>query len=304
MEHKIFNYSMILSQKSLECLREMINEKTQYRSGPNLVQFFNRLGFRESYGQGFPSRWYYTDERLAKINGKPELDKCIKMVFNPAEFVTRLEVLKSCLDEFNEYLAFDGWKVEVKNTGVEIHRTIGPDIESKLKDQNGSNISLTESDFLKVEIEEISFSQLRIEESLKPVLEARMSEMKANFKARAYLSVIFMAGSMLEGILLSLANQYPKVFNQSIVSPKSRDGKVKQFYDWSLNDLITVAHSVGILKEDIAKFSHVLRSFRNYIHPFQQRLENFYPDENTAKICMQVLKGALSQIMLYTASYS
>ena len=302
--HKTFNYRMILTRKSLECLREMINEKTQYRSGPILVQFFNRLGFHDSYGQGFPSRWYFTDERLAKINGTPELDKCISMVFNPAEFVTRLDVLKSCLDEFNEYLAFDGWKVEIKNTGVEIHRTTGPDIESKLKDQNGSIISLTESDFLKVEIEDISFSQLRIEESLKPVLEARMSEMKANFKARAYLSVIFMAGSMLEGILLSLANQYPRAFNQSIVAPKNKDGKVKQFYDWTLNDLITVAHSVGVLKEDIAKFSQVLRSFRNYIHPFQQRLENFYPDENTAKICMQVMKGALSQIMLYTASYS
>ena len=294
---------MILSKKSLESLRDMINEKTTYRSGPNLVGFFNRLGFHDSYGQGFPSRWFYTDERLARINGTPELDKCIKMVFNPAEFIGKLDKLKTCLNEFNEYLAFDGWKVEVKNTGVEIHRTSSPDIESRLKEQSDNKISLTESDFLRVEIEEIDISQLRIEESLKPVLEARMSEMKANFKAKAYLSVIFMAGSMLEGILLSLANQYPRAFNQSATAPKNKDGKVKQFYDWSLNDLIAVAHSVGILKEDIAKFSHVLRSFRNYIHPFQQRLENFYPDENTAKICMQVMKGALSQIMQYTCNH-
>ena len=294
---------MILSKKSLESLRDMINEKTTYRSGPNLVDFFNRLGFHDSYGQGFPSRWYYTDLHLAKINGTPELDKCIKTVFNPAEFIGKVDKLKTCLDEFNEYLAFDGWKVEVKNTGVEIHRTSCPDIESKLNGQSGSKISLAESDFLKVEIEEIDISQLRIEESLKPVLEARMSEMKANFKAKAYLSVIFMAGSMLEGILLSLANQYPRAFNQSDTAPKNKDGKVKQFYDWTLNDFITVAHSVGVLKEDIAKFSHVLRGFRNYIHPFQQRLESFYPDENTAKICMQVMKGALSQIMQYTSSH-
>jgi len=43
---------MILCKKTLEFLREMINEKTEYRSGPKLVQFFNDLGFKDSYGQG------------------------------------------------------------------------------------------------------------------------------------------------------------------------------------------------------------------------------------------------------------
>jgi hypothetical protein len=45
---------MILSKKALEKLRDLINEETEYRSGPKLVQFFNKLGFTDSYGQGFP----------------------------------------------------------------------------------------------------------------------------------------------------------------------------------------------------------------------------------------------------------
>ena len=287
---------MVLSQKSLDSLREMINEKTMYRKGAELVRFFNQLGFNEQYGYGFPSRWAYTDEKLTAINGRPELDKCIKMVFNPSEFIGRVDDLRSCLKEFNEYLAFDGWKVEVKNTGVEIHRVIGHDIESQLKESYEADNIMTEADFLKVEIEEIDISQLAVEETLKPVLEARMAEMKSCFKAQAYLSVIFMAGSMLEGILLSLANQNPRAFNQSTIAPKNKENRVKPFHDWTLNDLITVAYSIGILKQDIAKFSHVLRDFRNYIHPYQQMSERFFPDENTAKICMQVMKGALLQI--------
>jgi len=293
---------MILSPKSLECLREMINEKTTYRSGPVLVAFFNQLGYNERYpygNGGFPSRWAYTDEKLKAINGKPELDQCIKMVFNPAEFIGQTDVLVSCLKEFNEYLAFDGWKVEVKNTGVEIHRTSGPDIETKLKEQAQVSGDVSEADFLKVEIEEINISQIPVDEVLKPVLEGRMAEMKSCFKARAFLSVIFMAGSMLEGILLSLANQNPRVFNQAMVAPKNKDGKVKAFHEWTLNDLISVAHELGILKKDVAKFSHVLRDFRNYIHPYQQMSERFSPDENTAKICLQVMKGALLQISQY-----
>ena len=287
---------MILSNKTLECLREMINEKTDYRSGPKLVSFFNHLGFNDTYGNGFPSRWIYTDQRLSSINGKPELDRCIKIVFNPAEFIGRVDVLRDCLDEFNQYLAFDGWKVEVKNTGVEIHRTTGPDIESKLKENTVTSEDVSEADFLKVEIEDINVSQIPVDEVLKPILEVRMSEMKSCFKSKAFLSVIFMAGSMLEGILLSLANQNPRQFNQATVAPKNKEGKVKVFHEWTLNDLINVAHEIGILKKDVAKFSHVLRDFRNYIHPYQQMSERFFPDENTAKICLQVMKGALVQI--------
>lgn len=293
---------MEISSKSLGCLREMINEKTTYRSGPVLVSFFNQLGFNDWYpygNGGFPSRWAYTDEKLQKLNGTPELDKCVKMVFNPAEFIGKMDMLSACLNEFNEYLAFDGWKVEVKNTGVEIHKTSGPDIEKKLKEQESVSSDVTESDFLKVEIEEINISKVPIDEVLKPVLEARMTEMKSCFKAKAYLSVIILAGSMLEGILLSIANQKMRAFNQAPVAPKNKEGKVKAFYEWSLNDLINVAHEIGILKKDVAKFSHVLRDFRNYIHPYQQMSERFFPDENTAKICMQVMKGALVQIVAY-----
>ena len=290
---------MILSQNTLEELRELINEKTEYRKGSVLVKFFNQLGFSDVYGNGFPSRGYYTDEKLQCINGTPELDKCIKMLFNPSGFINRVAVLRSCLDEFNEYLAFDGWKVDVKNTGVEIHKVSGPDIETKLKEQPVVSGDVSEADFLKVEIEEIDVNQIPVDEVLKPVLERRMAEMKSCFKAKAYLSVIFMAGSMLEGILLSLANQKPRAFNQANVAPKNKEGKVKAFHEWTLHDLINVAHEIGILKKDVAKFSHVLRDFRNYIHPYQQMSERFFPDENTAKICMQVMKGASLQISQY-----
>ena len=77
---------MILTPKSLEKLRCLINEETEYRSGPQLVQFFNALGFSDSYGQGFPSRWMFTDEKLKAINGTPELDKCLRTVLSPEEY--------------------------------------------------------------------------------------------------------------------------------------------------------------------------------------------------------------------------
>ena len=73
---------MIISQKTIEKLRALINEETEYRSGPKLVAFFNKYGFADLYEPGFPSRWIYTESKLKELNGKPELDKCIKLEFN------------------------------------------------------------------------------------------------------------------------------------------------------------------------------------------------------------------------------
>jgi len=96
---------------------------------------------------------------------------------------------------------------------------------------------------------------------------------------------------------LGLAQNNPAMYNQAKSAPKdNKTGKIRLFHEWTLSNLIDVSCEVGFLREDVKKFSHSLRDFRNYIHPFQQMSENFSPDENTAKICFQVLKAALFQI--------
>ena len=69
-----------------------------------------------------------------------------------------------------------------------------------------------------------------------------------------------------------------------------------RFHEWSLAQLIDVACEVGMLKPDIKKFSHGLRDFRNYIHPYEQVVSGFAPDEHTAKVCLQVLKATLASL--------
>ena len=91
--------------------------------------------------------------------------------------------------------------------------------------------------------------------------------------------------------MLGTASVRAKDFNQSSLSPKDKLGKVKQFEEWTLNDFINVARDLGLVGEDVKKFSHALRDFRNYIHPFQQMASKFNPDQHTAKICWQVLQA-------------
>jgi len=280
---------MILQDKSLEKLRLLINEETEYRSGPKLVSFFNDLGFDDSYGQGFPSRWMYTDDKLAQINGTPELDKCIKKLFAPVNFIGRFTDLDSFIKDFNQFIAFDKWKI-IRNE-AEI-RFVKAD-KIKFDDSSGE---IKEDEFLKREFSEISLEKIGLDGVVTETLKYRFDEIKKCLSVNAPLSVIFFAGSTLEGILLGIASKYPKAFNQSKSSPKDKEGKVKQFPNWTLSNYIDVAYDVGLLMEDVKKFSHSLRDFRNYIHPYEQMSSGFNPDKHTAKICWQVLKAAIYQL--------
>jgi len=155
---------------------------------------------------------------------------------------------------------------------------------------------MTEEAFLNQEFNRIDLNKLGIDGVITLVLNQRIDEIKKCLNAKAPLSVIFLCGSVLEGILLGIATKMPKEFNSSISSPK-KDGKVLQFQDWTLANFIDVAYSIKLLGEDVKKFSHVLRDFRNYIHPYQQQVSEFKPDEHTAKICWQVLQAAISQLL-------
>lgn len=158
------------------------------------------------------------------------------------------------------------------------------------------NVDATAEDFLRHDIDEIPISRLNIESAIAAILEQRRTEVDLCLTARVPLSAIIMCGSILEGLLLGLAQKNMVAFNLAPSSPRHPDGTVKKLNDWTLAQFIDVAHSLGYLGLDVKKFGHVLRDFRNYIHPYAQLSQSFNPDMNTAKISWQVLKAAIHDI--------
>lgn len=282
---------MRISQKTIEQLRIIINgdDTSDYRSGPKLVSFFNDLGFNDKYGQGFPSRWAYTEDRLNRINGTPELDKCLRSVFAVINYVGRIDVLDKLIAEFNQYLAFDKWQVVRDNDTItfkRLDRVIVDPSQFASKETN-------ETEFLKQTFD-IDIDALNLDTSVTAIIKSRLLETEKCINNEAPLSAVFMIGSIMEGMLLGIATAYPQSFNQARSAPKDqKTGKTKKFPDWTLNNLIDTAAEIGILNIDVKKFSHALRDFRNYIHPYSQMASDFSPDQHTALICFQVLKAAI-----------
>lgn len=285
---------MKLNHRTLKELGSLITgdgDGNKYRTGPDLVSFFNRLGFNDQYGQGFPSRNSYALDRIEKINGKPEIDQCIRMAFDPIEYIDDEETLNQRIEHFNKFLAFDGWKLLREGNKI---RICSAKSEEKTRDKKTSKSEITTQEFLSLSYK-INISHLNLDSAITTVLEQRISEISNCMKANANLAAVILTGSVLEGLLLALANAHPKGFNTSKSAPKNQTGKVKMFHEWTLNDLIECACEVGILEDDVKTFSHYVREYRNYIHPYQQMMSNFFPSHETAEICNQVLKAAIVQ---------
>lgn len=160
-----------------------------------------------------------------------------------------------------------------------------------------ANIEETVDDFLHKDFAEISLEKLKIDSSVIEILDSRIGEIKNSIKSKSALSCVILCGSVLEGILLGIASSRAKDFNQCDISPKNKNTqKVLPLNEWTLANFIDVSHNLGLIGLDVKKYSHSLRDFRNYIHPYQQMYSRFSPDIDTAKISWQVLKAAINDL--------
>ncbi|MCY3991675.1 MAG: hypothetical protein OXF50_10670 [Caldilineaceae bacterium] len=146
------------------------------------------------------------------------------------------------------------------------------------------------------EIEIPDIQSLPVDPAVFEVIQDRLEEAQTCLSAGAYLAAIFLCGSVLEAALLGAAQNEPEKFKRSLDSPKTSKGQVKNLRDWSLSQLIDVAYAEGLLKQDTQQFSHVLRNFRNYIHPERQLKEGFKPDKLTSEGCLHALTSALADL--------
>ena len=149
-------------------------------------------------------------------------------------------------------------------------------------------------------IEPFSLHPSLVDEDLFQILESRYREAQLCL-AHSPLATIMLCGSLLEGTLLGIAQKRPKDFNTARQAPKYNN-KVKKFGDWSLAEFINVAHALDLFPRDAKDFSHILRNFRNYIHPHQQLTENFSPNKHTAEACLAAVKSAISHLNRHIAA--
>lgn len=263
-----------------------------YRSSSFLTRFFQNIGINAIH-DGSTRKWW-TLEILKQLQ-PADIEKVILRLSDLREYKGSKESLKLAVKSMNEILLMDNLSVGFEGNRSILKRATPIDLNEDeiLKYQPAQN----EEEFLKQQFtEEIKIGELGFDSIITNYLQSRVNEIQSCPKNKVALGSIFLLGSTLEGLLLATALNNHSVFTSSTSAPKDKTGNIKKIYDWKLNELIDVSYAVGFLGLDIKKFSHVLRDFRNYIHPYQQMSQNFNPDQQTVDICWQVFKSVFSQL--------
>lgn len=254
-----------------------------YRSGGQLTQFFDRAGLPHLRHDGTTRKWW-TLEAL-RLCGSAEKAAVIKRLASPKEYGGDPGQIRKAVTALNLLLRVECLRVELK--GVEpliakIKKPVFYDLKEEVELK-----PLPPPDFLK----------LGLEQGVGELLAQRWDEAQRNVDGKSYLSAIIMMGSLLEGLLLGTLQKNPRLANQASSTPKdATSGKPKPFWQWTLAEMIEVAHTLGWLGLDVKKFSHALREFRNLIHPYEQLATKANPDEDTCKISWLVVQAAVNDL--------
>jgi hypothetical protein len=103
-----------ISERSIAALAKVITGDSHispYKSGPVLVKLFNEFGADDTYGQGFPSRWQYAENKIRAINGTSLLDSLISNILDQRDWHEFEKPSGEAVDYLNDYLKYDGYEI-------------------------------------------------------------------------------------------------------------------------------------------------------------------------------------------------
>lgn len=252
-----------------------------YRSGSELSRFFQRADVERFQHDGSTRKWWTLDA-LRKCTG-PELQKIILRLSSPKEYGGNPTNTKMAIDSLNSILRLEGLEVFLNGVTPQLKK-IQPTIDNEPKKK------------LKP-LPPPKFDLLSLDPGIPELLQARWEEASLCLQAKAFLASTIIMGSLLEGLLLGVLSRFPRKANESLSAPKyPGTDKVKLFHEWTLAEMIDVAHTEQWIDLDVKKFSHALREFRNLVHPYQQLAMKTFPDEDTCKMCWLVVQAAVNDL--------
>lgn len=109
---------MKISEQTISALGSIITGDkglSPYRSGLKLVDFFNQFGAEDVYASGFPSRWYYAEEKLREFNDTLTMKEIVVAAFDPRHYLGTEYDVCVAVEHLNQFLEFDNY--ELRPTG-------------------------------------------------------------------------------------------------------------------------------------------------------------------------------------------
>lgn len=136
---------MKISDYSVQKIGEFIAgdpEGWPYRRGVDLVDFFNKQGFRDVYGEGFPTRRVFAQEKVAALNGKPKLKDVFREMLDPRLWIEiNGHTVEACATQINEILRYDGYEMVRDGNFYKVRELAGAVIEVEHRFEESEELS-------------------------------------------------------------------------------------------------------------------------------------------------------------------
>jgi hypothetical protein len=191
------NNKLKLSEYTIQHLAKIICGDYNYMpyiKGYELVSFFNKYGFNEVYGNGFPSRWMYAEDKIRFLNGKDEMRLIIEEIVDPRRFYGLEINVETAVEEINKVLKYD--KYELKKVG----------------------------DFYKISLPEGSLIQAETTKSINhEFINEQIEKCKKKIREEDYNGAITNSRSLIEAIFIEIIERHEK-------SEVKNDGNIENLW--------------------------------------------------------------------------
>ncbi len=133
-----------LSEHTISALGSIITGdggRSPYRTGSQLVLFFNQFGSKEAYESGFPSRWYYAEEKLREFNGTPTIKDILVAALDPRHFLFKETDINVAVEHLNQFLEFDNYELRPSGKRWDVYKLNGSPIELSHPYENSGELT-------------------------------------------------------------------------------------------------------------------------------------------------------------------
>jgi hypothetical protein len=188
-----------ICEKSVQCIAISItgdNGRASYKSGYDLVKFFNQFGFYDIYEQGFPPRKQYSIDKVTELNLMGRINEVIKAFLDPRDFIDTDYDIAKLVEYINKFLFFDYLVLENKQYEYELiefanNRVIDKQLVALEPD-------ITENSSTEKRKLNLFFSYSHFDENLRNELEKHLIMLKHNGLIETWYDRVIDAGTELD----------------------------------------------------------------------------------------------------------
>lgn len=282
-----------LDRQTLERLADLIVGDEPWapkaRGSYELSLFFEEAGFDDAVHDGSSKRpWVIERLKSAHEDG---LAAAILRLASPKEYGGDVHQHASAVAALNAILAVEGMQVRIGPDLLPRLEQIEPNYAPPIVTMNGVS-SLDQPNFMALG-----------DGKYAALLEARWREAKLCFESGAYMAAIIMIGSVLETVLLVALRRNYRALSERGIEVRDQNGAVKPLQQWSLGDMIDACHRLGWTSAMTKRFEHVLREYRNLVHPEVQLKNEFDPGSEECRIAALVVSAVTRDVSNRFAKY-